>query len=80
MPSSELTEWLAYYKLEPFGAERDNYHAAMIASLLANSNRRKNTPAIPVSEFMYRDRYTQKATETKGFLAGLAALAKRKKD
>lgn len=79
MPSSEMTEWLAYYKLEPFGQERDNWHAALIASILANINRRKNAPATPISEFMYKDRDSRKQAETQGFLAGLKALAKPKK-
>ena len=70
MPSSELTEWMAYYRLEPFGQERDN---------LVNTNRRKNTPAVPPSEFMYKDRRGRAEDETVGFLAGLKALAKPKK-
>jgi len=78
MPSSELTEWMSYYKLEPFGQERDNWHSAQIASILANVNRRKNAPAVPVDDFMYRDRTTRKQSETKGFLAGMMALAKPK--
>lgn len=79
MPSSELTEWMAYYKLEPFGQERDNWHSATLASILINVNRRKNTPAVAPSEFMYRDRTSRAGDETKGFLAGLQALAKPKK-
>lgn len=79
MSSSELTEWMAYYKLEPFGQERDNYHAAMLAAIAVNSNRKKGAPAVPISEFMYKDRYTQKETESQGFLTGLQALAKPKK-
>ena len=79
MPSSELTEWLAYYRLEPFGQERDNWHSATLASILVNTNRRKNTPAVPPSEFMYKDRRGRAEDETVGFLAGLKALAKPKK-
>lgn len=70
---------MAYYKLEPFGAERDNWHAAQISSILVNSRRKKGTAPVPVSEFMYRDRYTVKETETKQFLAGMQAIAKPKK-
>lgn len=35
--SAEFAEWWAYYDIEPFGQERDNLHAAMIASVAANA-------------------------------------------
>ena len=34
--SDELTQWIAFYNMEPFGSERDNIHAGIIASTLAN--------------------------------------------
>lgn len=34
--SRELSEWMAYYSIEPFGAERDNLHAGIIASATVN--------------------------------------------
>ena len=30
---------MAFYRLEPFGAERDNLHAGIVASMVANVNR-----------------------------------------
>ena len=35
LTSQELRDWMAYYKIEPFGSERDNMHAAAIASTVA---------------------------------------------
>lgn len=79
MPSSELTEWMAYYRLEPFGQERDNLHAGMIASILANVYRKKGAKNFTVDDFMVRDREAQREKSTLGFLAGLKRLAKPKK-
>ena len=46
MSSSELSDWIDYYKIEPWGAWRDNYHAALIASMHAKEGTR-------LSEFFY---------------------------
>ena len=37
--SSELTEWLAYYRMEPFGETVADQRMGIQASLLANINR-----------------------------------------
>lgn len=79
MPSSELTEWAAYYRLEPFGAERDNWHAALLCALFANAHRKKGAKAVAADAFMYRDRESQRQKNTTGFMAGLRSLGKRKK-
>lgn len=55
MPSSLLLEWMEYEKLEPFGAPRDNYHAAIIATILANAHRDRKRPPVKMSEFFYVD-------------------------
>lgn len=38
--SSELTEWIAFSVIEPFGPEADDYRAGVMPALHANSNRR----------------------------------------
>lgn len=40
--------------MEPFGAIRDNLHAAMITAAIVNANRAPRTPAISPDHFMYR--------------------------
>ena len=50
--SQELTEWQAYYNIEPFGEYRADIRSAIIACVLANVNRGKNTPAFKVDDFM----------------------------
>lgn len=80
MPASELTEWMAFYRLEPFGVERDNYHAGLIASLLYNVHRgKKNSPMSP-DDFMLRDIVEKKERDTAAFLGGLRSLAQREVD
>lgn len=37
--SRELTEWMIYYRLEPFGQDVDWLRAGVIASTIANVNR-----------------------------------------
>lgn len=39
MPASILWEWIAYSHVDPFGEERDDLRAGIIASVIANSNR-----------------------------------------
>lgn len=78
LSASELMEWMAFYELEPFGPIRDNMHAAQIASLLYNVNRRKNSTPMTVTDFMYKDVEVKKEEETRDFLGGLRSLAKKK--
>lgn len=37
--SRELAEWMAYAQLEPFGEEREDLRAGIVASTIANANR-----------------------------------------
>jgi hypothetical protein len=50
--SEELTEWLAFYAIEPFGAEAGYFGHAITASTVANVNRRKGHKAMPIEDFM----------------------------
>lgn len=80
MPASELTEWMAFYQMEPFGTERDNIHTGIIASLIYNANRgKRNTPMSP-DDFMIRDIVEKKQKETAQFLSGLRSLAVREEN
>jgi hypothetical protein len=35
--SLELTEWMAYYKMDPFGEERADMRSAMVCTVMANA-------------------------------------------
>ncbi len=50
--SRELTEWRAYYSLEPFGEERADLRAGIIAATIANIYRDKNTKAYKPVDFI----------------------------
>lgn len=54
MSSHEFTEWMAFAQLEPFGEERADFRAALIAMIVANANRdpkRKQAP-YTIDDFM----------------------------
>ena len=51
MTSAELTEWQAYYALEPFGEWRADLRSGMAAASLFNLWRGENPPRKP-SDFM----------------------------
>jgi len=55
--SMELTEWMAYFELDPFGGERDDLRAGIVASAVANLGlafaRKRHRPFMP-KDFMPR--------------------------
>jgi len=50
--SAELTEWAAFYQLEPFGTEVDMLGHAITAATIANVNRGKGHKALSPKDFM----------------------------
>lgn len=74
--AAELTEWQAFYQLEPWGAWRDNWHHANLASLLYNINRGKN-PSIKANAFMYEDAEVSAQKSARSFIAALETRANR---
>lgn len=50
--SRELSEWMVYYQIEPFGEERADIRQAITSCLLANIHRGKNQRAFNINEFM----------------------------
>lgn len=51
--SEELTEWAAYYQLDPFGSYRADLQAGVVASTMANIHAKKGHTFGP-SDFMPR--------------------------
>jgi len=76
--SRELTEWLAYYKLEPFGQERDNWHTGVLASMYANVHKASGKPASKPSDFIYGAKDTTKERQTVSTFAALDSMAVNK--
>lgn len=50
--SEELTDWMAYYRLEPFGEERADLRAGIIAAVMANAMSGKSSRKFTADEFM----------------------------
>jgi hypothetical protein len=68
---------MEYERLEPFGAQRDNFHAAMIATILANAHRDRKRPPVKMADFMYVDEETSRETADMQTLSSLRLLKKR---
>lgn len=54
MSSEELSMWMAYEVIEPFGETRADIRAGIIASTIANVNRGKNQKAFSPEDFMVK--------------------------
>ncbi len=50
--SDELTEWMAFYQLEPFGDFRSDFRSGLLAATIANANRTKDAKAFTPEDFM----------------------------
>lgn len=50
--SDELTEWMAFYQLEPFGDFRADFRSGLLAATIANANRTKDAKAFTPEDFM----------------------------
>lgn len=80
MPVSEFKYWMAYDNLYPFGDDRNNIHAGLIASTIANVNRGKNQAPSTAQDFMLMPTETRNAQKTNSFVAFLNTHAVRKED
>ena len=49
--AAEFAEWMAYYSLEPWGQERGDLRAGIVASVIANTQRGKGKAFTP-QDFM----------------------------
>lgn len=52
LTKQEFIEWQAFYQLEPWGFDIENWRAANIASTVANVNRPPKKPAYKLEQFM----------------------------
>jgi len=50
--SSELSEWIKYFELEPFGPVRSDLSAGIVAATIANVNKGKSGKAFQPVDFM----------------------------
>jgi Protein of unknown function (DUF4035) len=54
MDREEYLNWQAYFALDPFGEERADYRAGIIAATIANVHRAKGQKAFTPPDFMPR--------------------------
>lgn len=53
MPAAEFMEWIKRYQRDPWGVQRDNFHAAIIAQQVAAAPYAPRKGKIPaISKFM----------------------------
>lgn len=52
MPLAEFVRWKAYAHLDPYGLERQDFHAAQIVAAIANQFRGRNDRAMTVADVM----------------------------
>ena len=52
MDRREYAEWQAYYRIEPFGPHREDLQAGVVASVVANVNRRRGSKPFSPSDFV----------------------------
>tara|TARA_R100001463_G_scaffold129363_1_gene188245 strand:- start:572 stop:823 length:252 start_codon:yes stop_codon:yes gene_type:complete len=70
--SLELAEWMVYYGLDPFGNERTDLQAGIIASTIANANSAKGK-TFQASDFMpFKEQQEQSSEDMKNILNTMA--------
>jgi len=81
MDSRELSEWMAYEQIEPFGERRADLRSAIIACVIANAWRSPNRPPFRVQDFMPFEQGSEPITGEKAatFLRGILSRGNRRK-
>lgn len=82
MDSQELTEWMAYSQIEPFGSFNGFYQSGIVASIIANTNslHKKFSPMDFVPECYKEKVKKQTVKDFKTILESIASTKiKRKK-
>jgi hypothetical protein len=86
MPARVFNHWRHYYMIEPFGAWRDDYHAATQSAIIANVNRAKGSEPYRAEDFMFMDAESRaeheaekSAQQMAQFISGLDAKAEGQK-
>lgn len=75
MSALEFQRWMAFYNIEPFGANRDNWHMARLAVMYAGVHTPRGKPRPDVDDFMFKDQHTQHRDQIRTMMARLDAVA-----
>lgn len=79
----EMQEWLAFYGLEPFGAERDDWRSAQLTTIVANALRGKGARSFRMADFMWKRPGPPRRMDWKAMrevFAGIAAKFQARED
>lgn len=52
LTAKEFKEWMEFYAIEPFGENRQALNTGIIASVIANANRTKNSKVFKPQDFI----------------------------
>lgn len=52
MSSYEFSEWMAYYKIDPFGEDRADFRNAIMCVLFGNAHKKKGARRFRIADFM----------------------------
>lgn len=77
LSARQLAEWQQYYSLEPFGFPAESWRSGIVASVIANANRKKGRKAFQPSDFMPREPETKKERRGGKLKSALSHLVKR---
>ena len=79
LPARELERWAQYWSEEPWGAYRDNLHAALIASELWKVNLDpKERAKVSAANFMFEHEDDLKERAKRRFVAELIQSTRKK--
>lgn len=76
----DVEEMAQFYGEEPWGSYRDNIHAAIVASTIRNTFRKKGSRAVDWQTFMLVDKTEHKRGNLSKFVSWMRAMAKPKDD
>lgn len=75
MSSDEFAHWVAFYRLEPFGYEVQNWRAALVAAATANTaGKKRNGQPFTPRDFMPRSVEASRAQTPEEMRAVLMAM------
>ena len=78
LSSTEFSYLKQYFAIEPFGAQRDNWHMATMANLYVSAHTKQGRRAPGVADFMYKDSKSREQSNNQSFIDFLNATAKPK--
>ena len=71
----EVDEWRNHYREEPWGAWRDNAHAALIVACLSNIYRKKGKRPIDWRRFIFMTKGERRSSDLKQAIDTLTSVA-----